>query len=107
MSLQDFCLRYYKVKSGEFANKIAIDHHKYVVNFYLSVSSSPLKPTYTQYCKYALMKYKPWNGHVDEIWGGEDASDDEIINVWNTFVTSLGDTIQDHFQQELDKYESI
>ncbi len=86
MSLQDFCLKYYVVKRGEYANKIAIDTHKYVVNFYPCVSSSPTKPTYTQYCKYALMKYKPWNGQVDEIWGGENASDDDIQNIWNTFV---------------------
>ncbi len=94
------------MKKGEFANKIAIDTHKYVVNFYPSLSSSPKKSTYTQYCKYALMKYKPWNGCVDEIWGGEDATDDDIQNAWNAFVDSLGDDIPDRLRRELDKYES-
>ena len=81
-----------------------IDTGKYVINFYPSPSCSPTKDTYTQYCKYALMKYFPWQDDPVNSYGGENETDEEVQNKWIQFLHSLGDDIPDLLQRELDQY---
>jgi len=103
MSLRDFCLSFKVGQRGPSTNKIMLDTAKFVVNFYPSPSSSPTKDTYTYYCKYALMKYSPWQDNSVNSWGGKNATDDEVHNKWIQFLQSLGDDIPDLLQRELEQ----
>ena len=41
-----------------------------VVRTFPNVSSNPQGPNYADYCKYQLIKFKPWTTRVCDAWGG-------------------------------------
>ena len=65
--------------------------HKAVVRSYPQLPSDPEDPNYGQYCKYMLIKFKPWEGAPCNAWGGDEDGhpvDEVFINAWNAFVES-------------------
>ena len=79
MSLQEFCANHSVGQSKNQRNKIKIEPKKNkVVVFFPDLSSSPDSATFVDYCKYALMKYKPWETTPDNLWGGKDAKKEDM-----------------------------
>ena len=92
ISLLEFCSNFKVLSKGLFKNKITKDNTKIVINFYPSLSSSQLDDkVYTQYCKYALMKYRPWTGSSKNAWNWTDANttDADIRQLWSDYMDSF------------------
>ena len=65
---------------------------KTVVVFTPRLSSNPSSPTYTDYCRYSLVKYVPWAGQSPSaLWGGDDATEAEIRKAWEDHLQSYKD----------------
>ena len=76
LSLLQFCLKYHVMKSK---NNIVIQKtRKVVINFYPSYSCNLQDDTFVDYCKIRLMEYKPWKDDPCSIWGGTNATNEDI-----------------------------
>ena len=50
-------------------------------------SSNPKGQNFGLYCKYQLLRYKPWRRSQNNAWGDqEDPTDDTFINCWQAFL---------------------
>ncbi|XP_020896155.1 uncharacterized protein LOC110235051 [Exaiptasia diaphana] len=49
-------------------------------------SSNPKGPHFGQYCKYQLLRYKPWKINENNAWGSEEPTDDTFIRSWHDFL---------------------
>ena len=49
-------------------------------------SSNPKGPNFGLYCKYQLLKYKPWQTTQENAWGDQQGSDDIYITSWKAFL---------------------
>ena len=49
---------------------------------------NPKSKTYRLYCKYQLLKYKPWKDSPNAAWGYLDPCDDNYISAWRDFLNS-------------------
>ncbi len=49
-------------------------------------SPNPKGPNFGLYCKYQLLRYKPWQTTQNNAWGGEEATDEILINSWQDFL---------------------
>ena len=68
MNLCTFCSFFMVGKKGKGKNKIrAHMKNNFVAVFYPRFSSNPKSPKYEEYCKKALLKYKPWSGAMDSV----------------------------------------
>lgn len=57
-----------------------------VSRIFPTYSSNPRGPNFPQYCKYQLLRYKPWTVTQENAWDNEEASDENIINKWQQFL---------------------
>ena len=48
-------------------------------------SCNPRRPNFPQYCKYQLLRYKPWKITQENSWDNE-RSDENMINKWQEFL---------------------
>ena len=46
----------------------------------------PVGPDFGKYCKYQLIKFKPWEGEPSNAWNNEDESDQMFINAYEFFL---------------------
>ena len=111
MDFRTFAIRFAVGERGAHRNKIKRRvQEKTVVVFKPRLSSDPQSPTYTQYCRHALMKYKPWAGQQpSSLWGGEDATDADIQSAWSDHLESYavqGLQIPDFIRKEIEAYHS-
>ena len=58
-----------------------------VVKTYLNYSSNPENEHYSLFCKYRLLKYKPWKFTPDDAWNGLQEND-TFITSWKYFLSS-------------------
>ncbi len=49
-------------------------------------SPNPKGPNFGLYCKYQLLRYKPWQTTQNNAWGGQEATDEILINSWQDFL---------------------
>lgn len=56
-----------------------------VARIFPTYSSNPKGPNFAQYCKYQLLRYKPWKITQYNAWDNEEPSDQNIINKWQQF----------------------
>ena len=82
MNLRDFCKKIAVGRNTYGKNKIC-SHLKrnYVPVFYLKLSSDREDENYYLYCKYALIKCKPWVGEVRNAHGGDHGNNESNIVV--------------------------
>ena len=66
--------------------KLHIRKSDVVVQTFPRYSSSPKSSNYPLYCKYQLLKYKPWSGNPSSAWNNEDDSDEVFVTHWNNFL---------------------
>ena len=57
-----------------------------VVRIHPNYSSNPKGPSYGLFCKYQLLKYKPWLHSFDSAWDHQDNSDVVYIEKWHEFL---------------------
>ena len=88
LSLARFGLDATVGQRGAHRNKIKLRPRdsKVVLMFMPDLPSEPGSPTYTNYCRYSLMKHKPWEDDPNTLWGGADATEKEIQKAWTTFL---------------------
>jgi DNA replication protein DnaC len=49
-------------------------------------SPNPKGPNFGLYCKYQLLRYKPWRTTQNNAWGDQEPTDDIFINSWQEFL---------------------
>ena len=60
-----------------------------IVTFYPTPSGNVNGKNYAEYCRFSLIKYKPWVGKdVATVWGGTEQAQEDIIQAWETFKGS-------------------
>lgn len=66
--------------------------------------SNPSGERYGRYCKYQLLKYKPWQGQPSNAWGDVEDSDMTGIQAYHSFLrTPVAESCIPHFANELDQ----
>lgn len=59
-----------------------------IPQFFPTYSCNPKGPYFASYCKYQLLRYKPWTKSENNAWNNQEATDDIFINSWHTFLES-------------------
>ena len=82
-------LQNYKVVKQKLVKRMS----KVIIRTGPAFSSNPRGKNYSQFCKFQLIKYEPWENKIPTSWcGGEDneSSTDQslIIDCWERFLTS-------------------
>ena len=49
-------------------------------------SSNPKGQNFGLYCKYQLLRYKPWKTTQNNAWGDQEPTDEVLINCWHDFL---------------------
>ena len=57
-----------------------------VPKIFPTYSSNPKGPNFALYCKYQLLRYKPWKLTQDNAWDDQEASDDILVTCWHEFL---------------------
>ena len=83
VSLMEFIEKYKLVKGK------LIHQSPYIVpRAFPNYSSNPKGKFYSSYCKYQLLKYKPWANNPNNAWDSEQPCDQTYIDAWHDFLTS-------------------
>jgi len=111
MPFHTFALLFTVGERGSHRNKIkGRAKQNIVLVFYPKYSPNPRSPNYTEYCRFAMLKYVPWAGKdPSTLWGGQDASDDDIHEAWANHLTSFERDslpVPDFIRKEVDEYYS-
>lgn len=77
----EFASNYFQSKKG-----IKKRTSPVVIKAYPNYSSSPKGPSYGLFCRYQLLRYKPWQHSVDNAWGDKEGSDSVYIDNWHSFL---------------------
>ena len=51
-------------------------------------SSNPKSQNYSQFCKYQLIKYKPWKETINDLWDNLPPSHETFCLKWKEFLNS-------------------
>ena len=77
-----------------------------IVRTYPSYSSNPKGKHYPQYCKYQLIKYKPWHDHFSNVWNDLPDTDETYIAAYHEFIKSQNATFyMSQLEEELELIE--
>ena len=95
----------------EFVSKYSVYHGELrkrpstvIVRTFPQHPSNPHGDRYGQYCKYQLIKYKPWSGHMSNAWDDLPDTDATYIEAYHSFLcTPTVATYIPQFAQELDQ----
>ena len=75
--------------------------------FYLLQASNLAGTKYNNYCKYAIIIYKPWVLDTNTICGGADSIYNVIHGAWGKFVIdtrAAGNIVSDILRHDMDYY---
>jgi hypothetical protein len=72
----------YKVVNKKLSNQ----SHNVISRTFPVYSADPRSPNFGLYCKYQLLKYKPWHTIPDNAWGDQIGNDELYINSWRQFL---------------------
>lgn len=67
--------------------KLARRSKDVIVKTYPNYSSSPANEHYGLFCKYQLLKYKPWKGTPNMAWNNLEQNDEAFITSWKQFLS--------------------
>ena len=80
LNLVQFASAYY-VTTGELKHR----KQEIIIRTFPIFSPNPSRKNYGNYCKYALVKYKPWSGEVNTAWDGLDDNHENHIQCYHAF----------------------
>ena len=69
-------------------NKLTKQSPNVIPRFFPCYSSNPKGINYPLYCKYELLKYKPWKNSQNDAWDNQKPSDTTFVNSWMDFLNS-------------------
>ena len=104
MSFHSFAGILYAGQKGRFRNKLRRHRRKVVTKFTPKLCCDPAGKQYAEYCRYALIKYRPWEGSILNAWG------ENAINEWYAFLAALasnGIRPPDFLDREINAYLAI
>ena len=64
-------------------NKLTKLADNVIPRIFPTYSANPKGPNYALYCKYQLLRYKPWKLRQDNAWEDEQPSEQIYINKWH------------------------
>lgn len=80
-----------------------------IVRAFPSPPANPKGPQFGLFCKYQLLKYKPWKSWTRDAWDGLDEVEDNndmFCQKWNEFLQSeLGHTLVPNWNREFHNAE--
>ena len=82
VNLIDFVSKY-TIKKGKLVNQTS----NVVPRVFPNYSSNPKGTNYSMFCKYQLLKYKPWQKSQHDAWGCEYSENCTLMNAWHEFLT--------------------
>jgi hypothetical protein len=109
MSFHSFAGKCYVCQKGRHRNKLRCHQRKVVTKFTPKLSCDPEGKNYAEYCRYALIKYRPWEGSISNAWGGEE-NQAAMIKEWHVFLEALasnGIPAPDFLDREIKTYLAI
>ena len=83
MSLVEFITKY-RLEKGKLVNQSSLIVPRVFPNY----SPNPKGKFYSLFCKYQLLKYKPWSNNPNNAWNSEEPSDQTYINAWHEYLSS-------------------
>ncbi len=104
LNLDVFANKYYVGMRGTHRNKVKVIQGKQVVLFTPNLPNKKTGSTYTEYCKLSLVRFTVWEGDYNSAFGGENTSDEEIVQKWEEYLLSLaasGDEPPDFLRHEM------
>ena len=85
LNLIEFCHKYsIKRKDNTLVNR----DKEVVFRIFPNPSLNPLSHLYGDYCKFSLIKYKPWEKNIKFAWGTLVERDEILIKAWEHFLKS-------------------
>lgn len=91
----------YKFSNGKLINQ----PDNIIPRVFPTFSSNPKGPNYGLYCKYQLIRHKPWSVTQDSAWGNKEESDETFITEWKAFLQTP--YAQSHVPDSHDKLQEI
>ena len=73
-------------KDKVFKSQLVTHPGNFVPRIFPTNSSSPAGSNFALYCKFQLLRYKPWKHSQNNVWGSEDPSDETLISAWHEFL---------------------
>lgn len=83
LNFLEFASNFFKGKAG--INK---RNSPVVVKTYPTYSSNPKGPYYGLFCKYQLLKFKPWHNTFATAWDNQEGSEQVYVEAWHSFLTT-------------------
>ena len=59
-----------------------------IVRTFPKVLPNPKGPRFGEYCKYQLIKFKPWESQPSNVWDNEEESNEMFVNMYDVFLSS-------------------
>ena len=91
----------------QFSTKYKIDNGKLtklpdnvVPRIFPTYSSNPKGQNFPKYCKYQLLRYKPWKHTQNDAWGNQEPCDEVFVSQWQEFL-------QTAYAHWFDKLETV
>lgn len=86
----------------QFKNEIVKRKKPVIVRPIPNFSSNPNGINYAQYCKYQLLKLKPWANQYQNAWDNDQQSDEIFVAKWQEFLScDLGQSTVPQWQRHL------
>ena len=86
--IESMCLMQF-IKSFKVSNQeISKRSNEVIVRTFPSFSPSPHGQYYSQYCKYQLIKYKPWIGQASNLWSNAEETDQVLVEAYQQYLQS-------------------
>ena len=100
MNFLEFATKY-KLVSG----KLVTQPKNLIPRVFPTYSSSIKSPNFALYCKYQLLRYRPWKTTPQDAWGNKQENDELFISQWKTFLQS--EYAQNYVPDWHDKLEGL
>ena len=86
-------------------NKLTRLPDNVIPRIFPNYSCNPKGANFPQYCKYQLLRYKPWKITQENAWDNEESTDENIINKWQEFLQTA--YAKEHVPDWFDKLQSV
>ena len=81
MNFVQFATRYKVVN-----NELTKLPENIIPQIFPTYSPNPKGPNISLYCKYQLLRYKPWRTTQNNTWSDQEPTDEVLINCWHEFL---------------------